>query len=151
MERLKQPEVFLGFLIATALFAVALIIVSLMAAYGSAPTTTFGGWLVRDAAGFFALFALVVAAAQAVMFYFQLYYMRRTIQETERTYQLQARTWVFAGPQASKRFRVTFLRFRTQAMAASAFSSLVRMTSPSRCSLSTTGRCPPSLPSCRWV
>jgi hypothetical protein len=94
MQRFRDYELILGALLMLAAVAVAL---ALNAAVP--PDASNWSWgLFKDAAGFFALCAVFVAAVQAVLFVRQLKLMRETIDTANRTLQLSARTWVFAGP-----------------------------------------------------
>src|SRR5204862_6412765 len=84
MSSFKTYEFALGVLATVAVVAVAMVLTA-----GVPPEST-NNWnwgLFKDASGFFALCAVVVASAQAVFFVRQLHYMRRDIETSDRTLQ----------------------------------------------------------------
>lgn len=68
------PELFIGALLTIAIFLVGL--VSTGEVVSALPK---GSWLTKDAAGFFTFLLVVIGGAQLLLFYWQLHYMRRGI------------------------------------------------------------------------
>lgn len=96
MTRFRIPEILLGCLLTLAVFALGVLFAGRVT-----PSTTdsFTGsmWLTRDAAGFFAFIATIIAAAQAFMFWRQLRYMSKGMVDATKAANaaaIQARTIV---------------------------------------------------------
>lgn len=90
MHRFRTPELFLGRFLTIAVFAIGMLFESRHTLSNPNPTqksdsgneahiepSSFGDWITHDASGFFTAWLVVVGFGQAGLFVWQLFYMRR--------------------------------------------------------------------------
>jgi hypothetical protein len=92
---LKSDKTLLAFLIAIYLFAITVVVIGAGLGVLDGLKTTVNpqaearavSWLIKDAAGFFTLWLVIVGAVQVGMFFMQLRYMRKSMRDTAQAAQ----------------------------------------------------------------